>query len=116
MMKRLYWLGLGLAATASAQANDFPTVGRVEYVLECMYRHEGKQEYLYKCSCAIDEIAKQLKYDDYVSASMTVRYRDMGGERMGAFRDPDNLKADARKYLAVQAKAAEACGLPPEKR
>jgi hypothetical protein len=64
-----------------AAANDFPTTSRVEYVLECMKDHGGKYEYLYKCSCAIDQIASRLKHDDYVEASTASRHQSLGGER-----------------------------------
>lgn len=103
---------VGLAAllvAASATANDFPTEARVEYVLECMYQHPGKQEYLYKCSCAIDEIAKTMKYDDYVEASTIARNQGMGGERAGVFRDPENVRDKAKGYRATQATARKSC-------
>lgn len=92
-------------------ANDFPTTERVEYVLECMSKHPGKQEYLYKCSCEIDQIATAIKYDDYVEMSTALRYRDIGGERGALFRDPGNVKAAAKKYGAIQAGARKACGV-----
>jgi hypothetical protein len=100
------------AAGAQARANEYPTVDRVEFVVECMYRHEGKQELLYKCSCVIDAIARELKYDDYVAASLGSRYRDMGGERMGMFRDAPNVTADVKRYQAVLKKANEQCAMP----
>src|SRR5689334_20934126 len=62
-MKRTYLLLAASFAPFAVQAHDFPTSSRVEYVLECMQKHEGKYEYLYKCSCAIDHIAKDITYD-----------------------------------------------------
>lgn len=102
------------AASASAQgrANDFPTVDRVEFVFECMYRHESKQEFLYKCACVIDAVAREMKYDDYLAASSASRYRDMGGERMGLFRDAPEVAAQVRKYQATLKKANAQCGMP----
>ena len=41
-------LALSLAGTVSARgatANDYPTVDRVEFVLECMQKNAGKQEF-----------------------------------------------------------------------
>ncbi len=98
-----------LLVPAAALADDYPTVDRVQYVLECMKNHEGKYEYIYKCSCAIDAIAKQLPYDSYVEAASIARYSGMGGERMGLFRDSDEMRAVAKKWKAVEAEANKAC-------
>lgn len=96
---------------ADNKVNDFPTTDRVEFVLECMNKNGGEQQFIYKCSCMIDEIAKVYKYDDYVEAATVSRYREMGGERMGEFRDPDSMKDASKKYRAVFADAGKTCGL-----
>ena len=90
-------------------ANDFPTTSRMEYVLECMKDHEGKHEYLYKCSCVVDQIASRLKYADYLQASTALRNQSLGGERGAEFRDPPEVRSMARKYKGVQQQANEAC-------
>lgn len=90
-------------------ANDYPTVDRVQYVFECMKNHEGKYEYIYKCSCAIDAIAKKMPYDSYVEAASVARYSGMGGERMGVFRDSDEMRALIKKWKAVEAEVNKAC-------
>jgi len=110
-MKRFFPLliAAALAAPSAAQAHDYPTSGRVEYVLECMQKHEGKYEYLYKCSCVIDHIATQMSYDDYVAMSTALRNQTMAGERGALFRDPAPVKEMASKYKALQASAAKAC-------
>ncbi|HBI69347.1 MAG TPA: hypothetical protein DDZ22_10110 [Massilia sp.] len=118
-MKRLFLLLLpallalplapSLAVPPAAQANDYPTSGRVEYVLECMQKHDGKYEYLYKCSCVIDHIARQMSYDDYVTMSTALRNQTMAGERGAMFRDPVPVKEMASKYKALQASADKAC-------
>jgi hypothetical protein len=100
---------LAAMAPLTAHANDFPTTDRVEYVLECMKNHQGKQEYLYKCSCAIDQIAGKLKYKDYVEASTAQRYQNLGGERGAVFRDPQNVKKAAKNYKAIEDAAQTAC-------
>lgn len=108
-MKRiLLLLAAGLLPLA-AQAHDFPTSGRVEYVLECMQKHEGKYEYLYKCSCVIDRIAKEMPYEDYVTMSTALRNQTLAGERGALFRDPVPVKDMASKYRALQASADKAC-------
>lgn len=98
-----------MAAPLAAHADDFPTSGRVEYVLECMQKHEGKYEFLYKCSCAVDQIAKAMPYDDFVTTSTALRYQTLGGERGAAFRDPQSVKVLANKLKAIQAAADKAC-------
>ena len=103
-----------LAAPSAVQAHDYPTSGRVEYVLECMQKHEGKYEYLYKCSCVIDHIARQMSYDDYVTMSTALRNQTMAGERGALFRDPAPVKDMASKYKALQAGAAKACQVVPD--
>jgi hypothetical protein len=102
-----------LAVPLAAQANDFPTSGRVEYVLECMQKHEGKHEYLYKCSCAVDRIAKALPYDEFVALSTALRNQALAGEHGSVFRDPDNVKGMANKYKAIQTDADKACYVKP---
>lgn len=109
-MRKLVWLLLfAAAAPLTARANDFPTADRVEYVMECMMDHQGKQEYLYKCACTIDRIAKAIGYDDYVEMSTALRHQGMAGERGAEFRDPAAVKAMANKYKALQADARKAC-------
>lgn len=100
---------LAVALPLSSAANDFPTVDRVEYVLECMKDHDGKQEYLYKCSCVVDKIASRIKYDDYVSESTAQRYQSIGGERGALFRDPPDVKKAAKHYKAIEQAARDSC-------
>jgi hypothetical protein len=97
------------AAPATAHAYEFPTSGRVEYVLECMQKHDGKYEFLYKCSCVIDRIAEALAYEDYVAMSTALRNQTLAGDRGGAFRDPPAVKDMADKYRTIQANADKAC-------
>lgn len=100
---------LAAALPMAARAHDFPTADRVEYVLECMVDHQSKQEYLYKCSCAIDRIARAVNYDEYVEMSTALRNKSLGGERGAEFRDPAFVKDMANKYKALQDKARKAC-------
>jgi hypothetical protein len=98
-----------LAAPAAARAHDFPTTGRVEYVLECMQKHDGKYEFLYKCSCVIDRIAEAMPYEDYVATSTALRDQSLAGERGGVFRDAPTVKVMADRYKTIQASADKAC-------
>jgi hypothetical protein len=111
-MKHPILFAAALAFSAAAQAHDYPTVDRVEYVVECMKANGGDHQYLYKCSCVIDAVAREMSYDDYLAASAVVRYQGMGGERMGVFRDADSAKDMARKYRAILSGAKKECGVP----
>jgi len=100
------------AAAPAVQVDDFPTSGRVEYVLECMHKHDGKYEYLYKCSCVVDRIAETLRYDDYVAMSVALRNQSLAGERGGEFRDEASVRNMASKYKEIEAGANKACAVP----
>jgi hypothetical protein len=101
-----------LAAPVTAYAHDFPTSGRVEYVLECMQKHDGKYEFLYKCSCVIDRIAASISYDDYVAMSTALRNQALAGEQGGLFRDAASVKSMADTYRTILARADKACNVP----
>jgi hypothetical protein len=96
-------------AAGPVRVSDFPTTARVEYVLECMKKHDGKYEYMYKCSCAVDEIGKQVSFDDYVEISTALRHQSLGGERGAEFRDPQVVKQMAGRYKKIEEEAADAC-------
>src|SRR5688572_33425495 len=87
----------------------YPTADRVAFVLECMHRNGGKQEYLYKCACLIDRIAERLSYDDYVEGSTVARNQNLGGERAGLFRDPPGMREVAKRYEKVHSEAMKQC-------
>lgn len=110
-MKRSLLLLLVLAAPSLARADDFPTSGRVEYVLECMQKHDGKYEYLYKCSCVVDRIAKVLPYDDFVAMSVALRNQSLSGERGGLFRDAATSKDMAGRLREIESGANKACAV-----
>lgn len=105
----IFFLLAANAVPPLAWANDFPTTARVEYVLECMKTHSGKYEYLYKCSCAVDEIAKQVPFDEFVEISTASRHQTLGGQRGAEFRDPVQIKDMAGKYKTMERRAADAC-------
>ncbi len=103
-----------LAATAPAHANDFPTVDRVLYVQECIRNNPGPHyEMVNKCSCALDHLARDVKFADYVSMSTIVNAVSIGGERGGQMRDNESLKPQIARYRDLQAKARKACFIGP---
>ena len=95
-----------------SRANDFPTADRVEFVMECMRDHTGGQfELLNKCSCTIDRLAGQYKYDDYVEAQTMAKAVTIAGERGSTLRDNDDAQKAARRYKASVIEAGRACFL-----
>ncbi|WP_218508633.1 hypothetical protein [Variovorax sp. dw_308] len=104
-------LGVG-AANAAAPVNDFPTVDRVLYVQECMRAHPGSNfEMTNKCSCALDALARSVKYKDYVTMGTIVKAMSIGGERGGAIRDVPSYEPEVKRYKALQTKAEQGCFL-----
>ena len=104
-----------LAATGLARANDFPTVDRVLYVHECMRNHPGPHfEMVNKCSCALDRLADEVKYEDYVSMSTIANAISIGGERGNDFRDNETLKPQLQRWRGLQAKVQKACFIGPQ--
>ncbi len=100
-----------LPVRADAPKNDYPTSARVEYVQECIARNGGNLSDLYKCSCAIDQLAQHLTYDDFVEAGTFARYATLPGEGGGEFRDPPRARERAKLYRSLEAEAYRACGL-----
>jgi hypothetical protein len=68
--------------------NDYPTLDRVNYVLDCMDRHGGpKIETLTACSCEIDKVAEQMSYEHFIDANIYMQNKDTPGDKGGVFRD-----------------------------
>ena len=110
----------GLCAADTPPAADcakqgYPTSARVEYVQECMQKNGVEIANLYKCSCAIDWIAKQAKYDDFVEWGTYARNASLAGERGGVFRDTDEAKDEAKHYRDLESGAYAACGIQARK-
>ena len=95
---------------APASGNDYPTQGRVEYVLGCMDDNGHDFANVYKCSCVIDKIAAALPYDEYVEQMTFAKYATLGGEGGNEFR-VDRARAQTKKYRALQQESYQACGL-----
>lgn len=104
-----------LAGVAPASANDFPTVDRVLYVQDCVKNHPGPHyEMVNKCSCALDRLAEQVKFDDYVDMTTVVNAMTIGGERGNSLRDNGTVKPQIRRYRELQAKVQKSCFIGPQ--
>ena len=94
----------------AAQAFDYPTLDRVLYVQECMRNHPGPNfEMVSKCACALDVVAREVPFDDYVSMVTVVNAMTIGGERGNDLRDNESLKPQVARYREVQARARHSC-------
>jgi hypothetical protein len=109
-------LGLVLAAAPAAAsdspapANDYPTATRADYVLGCMAANNYTRQALLQCSCAIDVIAGVMPYAEYEKAETALSMQaGGGGERMGLFRDPPEVKAVLEHLREAQAEADLQC-------
>lgn len=102
-------VALALCCAASAADNDFPTNARAEFVFACMSTNGQSMEILNKCSCTIDAIAEQMKYDDYVEAETVIRMRQVQGDRVAAFRTAEWLRRAVDRLQAAQAEAEVRC-------
>ena len=101
---------LSLLGVGTAQANDFPTVDRVVYVQECMQTHPGPHyEMVNKCSCALDALAREVKFDDYTTMVTASNANTMGGERGNAIRDVESLQVEIKRFRELQAKVKKGC-------
>lgn len=83
----LYMLLSLFLFSAAAKANDFPTQARAEYVFACMSTNGQTPEILAKCSCAIDAIAENMTYDQYVEAETVLSIRLAPGDRTAMFKE-----------------------------
>jgi hypothetical protein len=110
--KTLYAAASALLAGAAvaAIANDFPTADRVIYVQDCVKNNPGPHfEMINKCSCALDALAREVKYDDYVTMSTIVNAMSIGGERGNDLRDNETLKPQVKRFRELQAQAYQSC-------
>ena len=99
-----------LLFASAAHANDFPTVDRVNYVQECMRTHPGPHfEMVSKCSCALDALAREVKFDDYTSMNTASNANSIGGERGNTIRDTESLQTEIKRYRELQAKVKKGC-------
>lgn len=105
--------GLGaalLAAAGGAHAYDYPTADRVVYVQACIRDHPGNYyEMINKCSCALDTIAREVPYEDFVTMNTATNANSIGGERGSYIRDTESLQKEIRKFRGIQSAAIKSC-------
>lgn len=98
------------AKVAKAKVNNYPTLDRVQYVLECTQNYPDKvhQEMVYKCSCAIDEIAKKISYNDFINDWTASKAITIAGDR-GAIREHQMVKVMVKQFNDAQGSAQKTC-------
>ncbi|MBU3693882.1 MAG: hypothetical protein FGM40_03535 [Rhodocyclaceae bacterium] len=102
-------------AVSRAAPADFPTIDRFIYVNECMQNNGGSLDAMYKCSCMMDQLADKLTYQQFQDGDVATHGANTMGERAALFRDPENIRNDAKLLATVKADAAKTCGFTPKK-
>lgn len=91
--------------------HNYPTQARVEYVNECIGKHDDSLANVYQCSCTIDHIANVLSYEEFVTAITFARYSGLPGEGGGIFRDSDEARGTAKRFRELEKLSQRECGL-----
>ena len=99
-----------IGSAAAHAANDFPTSARVLYVEDCIRANPGPYfEMVNKCSCALDALAEQVKYEEFTTMQTISAGMSIGGERGGAIRDVPTLQPELKKYRELQIQVKTGC-------
>ena len=116
MKKTLTLAALAIApAFAHAAPADFPTIDRFMFVNECMQNNGGSLDNMYKCSCMMDKLAEKLTYQQFQDGHVATHGAKTMGERSALFRDPENIRGDAKLLATVVDDAAKVCGMAVKK-
>lgn len=95
-----------------SMANDFSTVARVQFVMDCMTLNEGKMnvyESVHKCSCVLDKIAESFTQSEFENANAGFRFRNLPGDRGAQFRDDKGVTSGIKLFKQVHADAYDSC-------
>ena len=90
-------------------SNDFPTSARSEFVFACMSSNVSNRDFMAKCSCAIDEIAKRITFKDYSQAEAIARLWEGNSPREEAFKSVGLSKEKMDKLFRAQAASELEC-------
>ncbi len=90
--------------------NNYPTLDRLNYALDCIDRHGGpKIETLAACSCEIDSIAEQMSFETFVDANVYILNKDTPGDKGGVFRDMPIGKDGYAALMKAREEAEKTC-------
>jgi len=101
--------GGGSEIVSVGRHNDYPTVARAEYVFACMAANEMRQDFLHRCSCAIDTIARRVSYEDYERAEAMVRIQLGHSPREQAYKSVGVSKELLDNFFRAQAASVLEC-------
>ena len=93
----------------STKSNDFPTLARSEFVFACMSSNANNRDFMAKCSCAIDEIAKRMTFKEYAQAEAIARLWEGNSPREEAFKSVGLSKDRMQKLFRAQAASELEC-------
>ena len=100
---------ISMTTLSALRANDFPTQARSEFVFACMSSNESNRDFMAKCSCAIDEIAKRISYEEYAQAEAIARLWEGASPREEAFKSVGLSKERMDKLFKAQAASELEC-------
>ena len=95
--------------STTLKSNDFPTLAKSEFVFACMSSNQSNRDFMAKCSCAIDEIAKRISYDEYAQAEAIARLWEGASPREEAFKSVGLSKERMDKLFRAQAASELEC-------
>jgi len=103
------FLAVIITSTSYLKANDFPTLAKAEFVFACMSSNATNRDFMAKCACAIDEIAKRISYDEYAQAETIARLQLGNSPREEAFKGVGLSKERMDKLFRAQAASELEC-------
>lgn len=96
-------------APGAAQAFDYPTAARAEYVFACMAVNGQTPAVLRQCACSIDTIAERIPFDQYERIETVMTMQQIPGERSSMFRNAPWVRDLLDQYERAQAAANLRC-------
>jgi len=96
---------------ALSMANDFSTVTRVQYVMDCMTANPQLNVYegAHKCSCVVDKIAEVFTQQEFEDISVGYMYKNLPADRGATFRDDKGVRKGLKLFEETNANAYKEC-------
>jgi hypothetical protein len=95
-----------------SMANDYSTVTRVQFVMECIQLNEGEMniyEATHKCSCVVDKLAEVFSQREFEDTNTGFQLRNMPGDRGGVFKDDADVTSGIGLFKKTHADAYASC-------
>lgn len=106
----LFVAGLTLLPTM-AMSNDFSTVTRVQYVMDCMDANPKMNVYeaVHKCSCVADKLAAVFTQREFEDINAGFMYRNLPADRGAMLRDDKDLSSGVKLFKKTHSEAYQSC-------